>query len=71
MAARKLNCKEASRYISQGLDKDMSAADRTSLRMHLAVCDACNKFKAQLVFLRRAVAALAGRGANDDGSPRS
>jgi hypothetical protein len=49
----------------------MSVADRASLRMHLAVCDACNKFKAQLVFLRRAVAALAGRGTNDDGTPRS
>ena len=66
----KLNCKEAGRIISQGLDKDMSAADRLSLRMHLAVCDACNKLKAQFVFLRRAVAALAGRGADDDGTPR-
>ncbi len=65
MAARKLSCKDASRLISQGLDSEMTAADRASLRMHLALCDACNKLKAQLVFLRRAVAALAGRG-NDD-----
>ena len=71
MEARKINCKEASRYISQGLDKDMSDADRLSLRMHLAVCDACNKLKAQFVFLRRAVAALAGRGSKDDGPPHS
>ena len=68
MSARKLTCKEASRFISQGLDKDMSAADRTSLRMHLAVCDACNKLKAQFVFLRRAIAALTGGG---EGPPRS
>jgi hypothetical protein len=68
MAARKMTCKEASRFISQGLDRDMSAADRVALRMHLAVCDACNKFKAQLVFLRRAVAALAGRGVDDKGT---
>jgi len=66
VATHKLNCKEASRLISQGLDRDMSPADRVSLRMHLAVCDACNKLKSQLVFLRRAVAALAGRGSNDD-----
>ena len=61
MAARKINCKEASRLISQGLDREMTVADRISLRMHLAVCDACNKFKAQLEFVRRAVSALAGR----------
>lgn len=54
--------RKASRYLSQGMDKDMSAADRTALRMHLAVCDACNKLKAQFVFLRRAISVLAGRG---------
>ena len=51
-------------------NKDMGPADRMSLRLHLAVCDACNKLKAQFVFLRRAVAALAGRGANRDDPPR-
>lgn len=69
MAARKLSCKDASRLISQGLDRDVTSADRVALRMHLAMCDACSKLKAQLVFLRRAVAALAGRG-NDDESGR-
>ena len=68
MPARKLNCKEASRMLSQGLDRDMSAPDRAALRMHLALCDACNKLKAQFVFLRRAVGAIAGRGTDDDGS---
>ena len=69
MLPRKLTCKEASHFISQGLDKDMGPADRVSLRLHLAVCDACNKLKAQFVFLRRAVAALAGRGADRDDPP--
>ena len=69
MMVKKLTCKEASRYISQGLDQDMSLAERVSLRLHLAVCDTCNKLKAQFVFLRRAVAALAGRGADRDDSP--
>ncbi len=70
MAARKLSCKDASRLISQGLDRDMTAADRVSLRMHLAMCDACNKLKAQLVFLRRAVAALSGRRGDEDETGR-
>ena len=62
MAARKLTCKEAGRMISQGLDKQMTVVERIALRMHLAVCDACNKLKAQFVFLRRAISTLAGRG---------
>jgi hypothetical protein len=71
MAAQKLNCKEASRVISQGLDQDMSPAERTSLRMHLAVCDACSKLKAQFVFLRRAFSAYAGRGTDRNDPPKS
>jgi hypothetical protein len=70
VTVKKLTCKEASLWISQGLDKDMNPAERASLRLHLAVCDACNKLKAQFVFLRRAVAALAGRGSGHDDPPR-
>ena len=70
MAVQKLNCKEASRIISQGLDKDMSPDQRTALRLHLAVCDACNKLKAQFVFLRRALSAFAGRGTGGDDPPK-
>jgi len=61
MSVKWLTCKEASRYISQGLDRKMSLTERMSLRLHLALCDACTNLKAQFVFLRRAVAALAGR----------
>lgn len=64
----KINCKEASRMISAGLDKDLSLIDRTALRMHLAVCDACNKFKAQLVFLRRAFSMYPGPESNNGDS---
>lgn len=71
MASLKMKCKEASRLISQGLDRDMTAADRVALRMHLAVCDACNKFKTQMVFLRRSVGALAGRDVDSDDPPQS
>ena len=56
----KINCKEASRMISAGLDKDLGLVDRAALRLHLAVCDACNKFEFQLIFLRRALAMYPG-----------
>ena len=55
----KITCKEASRLISTGLDRELSVADRTALRLHLAVCDTCNKLKAQFEFLRRALSTIA------------
>jgi Putative zinc-finger len=51
----RITCKEASRLISAGLDTQLTLAQRTSLRLHLALCDACNKMKAQFEFLRRAL----------------
>ena len=56
----KLTCREASRLISAGLDKELSVTERTALRFHLAVCDACNKVKAQFEFLRRALTTYTG-----------
>jgi hypothetical protein len=51
----KITCKEASRLISARLDRELSLADRTSLRLHLAVCSACSTLKAQFEFIRRAL----------------
>ena len=57
----KITCKEASRLISAGLDRKLSLGDRTALRLHLALCDACSKLKAQFEFLRRALSTYATR----------
>ena len=51
----KLTCKEASRLISEGLDRDLPATQRTALRMHITICKACQRISAQFDFLRRAV----------------
>jgi hypothetical protein len=50
-----LSCKQASRLISQGLDRELSAWQRLSLRLHLTLCDACTRVKAQFEFMRRAL----------------
>jgi anti-sigma factor RsiW len=63
----KLTCKEASRLISAGLDRRLSVADRTQLRFHLALCDACNKLKAQFEFIRTAVATYTKSKDDDQG----
>jgi hypothetical protein len=50
-----LSCKQASRLVSQGLDRRLGFADRLRLRLHLAICDGCTHFKQQMDFLRKAV----------------
>jgi hypothetical protein len=62
----RITCKEASRLISSGLDQKLSLQDRTVLRMHLAVCSACNVLKAQFEFMRRALASYSRSDRDDD-----
>ena len=57
----KITCKEASRLISASQDAKLSLSERAALRLHLALCDACNKVKAQFDFLRKALSAYAQR----------
>ena len=56
-----LTCKEASRLVSQGLDRRLGWYDRLRLHLHLKLCDACTNFKSQMAFLRKAMARLAER----------
>jgi len=53
-----LSCKEASRLVSQGLDRKLGFGERVALRVHLAICDGCTNFKDQVAFLRKAVLRL-------------
>ena len=53
-----LSCKEASRLVSQGLDRRLGFGERVVLRVHLAICDGCTNFKKQMEFLRKAVKQL-------------
>lgn len=59
-----INCREASRLVSEGLDRELPVADRATLRLHLAICTACTRLSRQLEFLRRAVREYPGP---DDG----
>ena len=54
-----LSCKQASRIVSQGLDRDLGFTERVRLRVHLAICDGCTNFSRQMAFLRKAMARLA------------
>jgi hypothetical protein len=54
----KLTCKEATRLVSQGLDRKLGLWDRLRLRIHLAICAACTAFARQMELLRRAIQRL-------------
>jgi len=56
-----LTCKEATRLVSQGLDRKLRFGERLMLRLHLAICDGCTNFSRQVASLRKAVSRLAER----------
>jgi len=49
-----LNCREASRLLSQSLDRELTAEERKLLEHHLSLCTACRNFRIQVGFLRGA-----------------
>lgn len=63
-------CREMSRVISDGLDRDLPWPRRFRLRLHLLICTPCTRFQRQMLFLRRVVRDyLAARGETAPDSP--
>ena len=56
---RLLTCKETTRLVSQGLDRELAFGERVALRVHLVICLGCRRAGRQMAFLRRAVRELA------------
>ena len=56
----RLTCKEASRLISERMDRRLSFMEKIALRLHLGICDACTRFSRHLGFLRRALKSYPG-----------
>jgi predicted anti-sigma-YlaC factor YlaD len=48
-----LQCREASALIAEGADRELTRSERLALRLHLAYCSSCRRFRKQLAFLRR------------------
>lgn len=51
----KLTCKDAHRLTSESLDRDLSLMERTRLRAHVMLCDACHNFSGQMQLMRQAM----------------
>ena len=54
-----LTCRETTRLVSQGLDRELEFGERVALRLHFAMCLGCRRASRQMAFLRRAVRELA------------
>lgn len=54
----KPTCKEVHRLTSEGLDRELSVVERTRVRLHLLVCEACRNFTGQMDLIRRAMRKL-------------
>ena len=53
-----LTCRETTRLVSQGLDRELEFGERVALRLHFAMCLGCRRASRQMAFLRRAVRLL-------------
>lgn len=58
--ANRLSCKDATRLISEGMDRDLSFAEKLALRLHVAICEACKRFTHQVNFVRQALRSYPG-----------
>ena len=50
-----LTCREVATMLSQDVDGDLSAFDRTTLLAHLAICKTCRQIKRQFQLLNSTV----------------
>lgn len=50
-----LTCKQASKLVSQSLDRPLTWLEKIQLKLHLLICNPCTQFKRQLNMLRTAL----------------
>jgi len=61
-----LTCKDASRLISDGMDRPLRLPQRIGLTLHLAICGACRRMRTQMHWLRSAARQYPGALAEED-----
>ncbi|XZG70987.1 zf-HC2 domain-containing protein [Chitinibacteraceae bacterium HSL-7] len=48
-----LNCKEATRLMSEAQDRELAGTEKWSLRVHLVMCKGCRNFSRHMLVLRQ------------------
>jgi Putative zinc-finger len=51
-----LSCREASRLISESMDRELSRREKWALRLHTILCAACRRFAQQVTLIRQVIA---------------
>lgn len=51
-----LSCKQATRLMSQSMERPLNFGERLALRLHLMICVGCRRAERQFRFLRDACA---------------
>lgn len=65
-----LSCKESSRFLSDGMERDLGFGERLSLRFHTMMCRACTRVEAHLLVMRRGLAEYpVSEEGSDDNAP--
>lgn len=54
-----MNCKQATRLISESQDRALSLSEKMALKMHVLMCAGCKNFSLQIPFLSQAMKAYA------------
>jgi len=57
-----LSCKEATRLVSEGLDRELPFWQRIGLRLHVVMCRGCSRYGRQVTALNRVIAHHYGDG---------
>ena len=50
-----MNCRQATRLISESRDRPLSLPERMTLKMHVMMCTGCKNFSLQIPFLSQAM----------------
>ena len=63
-----MNCKQATRLLSERMERDLNRRERLGLKLHVMLCRGCRNFGHQMRSLRDLAQSYAkGRAAPDDG----
>ena len=62
-----LTCRDATRLVLEGEDRDLHLRERLGLRLHMLICKACPNFKRQVTFMRGAMGQWQSYVEEDDG----
>jgi len=53
------SCRDVTRLVSEGLDRELGFGERVALRVHFLMCRGCRTFEDHMAQLRQAVRELA------------